>query len=61
MSRLLSFQAGVERATNTHNMTTTNTSEWTTYRPKTEAVDANRLNAVERRGGGESVGRAGRQ
>lgn len=51
MSRLLSFQAGVERATNTHNMTTTNTSEWTTYRPKTEAVDANRLNAVERRGG----------
>ena len=47
MSRLLSFQAGTERAVNTHNMTTTNTSEWTTYRPKTEAVDANRLNAVE--------------
>ena len=45
MSRLLSFQAGVETAVKRQRMTTTYTSEWTTYSAKTDAVVENILMA----------------
>lgn len=58
MSRLPSFQAGVEMALNRHNTVTTNTGVVTTYKRKAEQVEAKRLNAREggRRSGGEGGG-----
>ena len=47
MSRLLSFQAGVERAVKTQRMTTTYTSDLTRYSANTERVVADILIAVE--------------
>ena len=57
MSRLLSFQAGVEMALNRHNTITTNTGVVTTYKRKAEQVEAKRLNAREggRGSGGEET------